>query len=328
MKSVIVHADGRRINLASGIDPELYAELEGTQGCGSRNNPLLFCGGCGGGVYIRHGTVRRDELFGTHYDRGGCPETLIVRKNVMSDEHKRMQEYTVRAANEGGFGADTEVRTTRGTRVDVVVDGRIGFEVQLSGLTAGAAVRRTARSMNAGLEAVTWIAENTTAPWTGKVPGYQWLDNGQVLQGMPPPRSVRSRGLLTFRAERSWRGTWEARPEPLTVLVDEAVVRMAEGAIKPVIFSGNVHLVRADGIALYEETAGVRLTPYTAGRTASRTLTPTAEAVCARPAVEKSHRCEVPGCDDRPRPYGIGWYCTGHRWQIELTGTTRTAAKP
>lgn len=189
-------------------------------------------------------------------------------------------------------------------------------------------MRRTARSMSAGLEAVAWVAENTTAPWTGKVPGYQWLDNGQVLRGMPAPRSVRSRGVFTFRAERSWRGGWEPQAEPLTVLVDEAVVRMAEGSIKPVIFGGNVQLVRADGIALYEELTGVRLAPYTAGRTAPRTLTPTAEAVCTRPAVQKSHSCEVPGCDAPPRPYGIGWYCTGHRWQIELTGDDRARRFP
>lgn len=295
MKSVIVHMDGRRINLASTIDPELYAELEDTQGRGSRKDPLLSCGGCGDGVYIRHGSVRRDELFGAHYDRSDCPETLVIRKSVMSDEHKRMQEYTVRAASDGGFGADTEVRTTRGTRVDVVVDRRIGFEVQLSGLTAGAAVRRTARSMNAGLETVAWVAENTAASWTGKVPGYQWLDNGQVLRGMPSPRSVRSRGVLTFRAERSWRGGWEPRPEPLTVLVDDAVVRMAEGSIRPVILGGNVHLVRANGVALYEELACTRLAPFTAGRTTfRRALAPSPEQPCARPPAEAVPFTDLP----------------------------------
>jgi len=32
MKSLLIMRDGRRVNLASAISPELYAELEGTQG--------------------------------------------------------------------------------------------------------------------------------------------------------------------------------------------------------------------------------------------------------------------------------------------------------
>jgi hypothetical protein len=46
-------------------------------------------------------------------------------------------------------------------------------------------------------------------------------------------------------------------------LVDKAVVRMAAGAIKPVIVGKLAQLVRSDGIALYEEMTGVRF-PSTA----------------------------------------------------------------
>ena len=321
MKSVIIHADGRRVNLAAAISPELYAELECTQGRGSRKNPLLFCGGCGGGVYVKHGSTRRDELFGAHFDAGNCNEDLTIRKSGMSDEHKRMQEYTVAAANDGGFDADTEVRTSRGTRVDVVVDGRIGFEVQLSKLTAGAAVRRTARSMAAGLEQVSWCAETTSVAWLGKVPGYQWLDNGQLVSGVPRPKSVRSRGVSTFRAERSWRGKWVPVLEPLTALVDDAVVRMAAGSIRPVMYGDSVRLVRTDGIALYEEMTGKSLAPFQ-GRAPSRVLPPAQEAKCLRPVSAsvnsgRGHDCEISLCSDSPRPYEDGklWLCTGHAWQ-------------
>ena len=269
MKSVIIHADGRHVNLADAISPEAYAELEATQGQGSRQKPLMFCGGCTGGVYVKHGYVQRDELFAAHYQRGGCLETLAITSPRMSDEHKRMQEYTVRAANDGFYDAEIEVPTTRGTRVDVVVDGRIGFEVQLSKLTAGSAVRRTSRSMSAGLESVTWVGESTSVPWIGKVPGYQWLDNGQFQEGMPAPQSVKCRGVYTFRAER-FGAAWMPVLEPLSALADDIIVRLAAGSVRPVM-CGNVQLVTAEGIALYKEMTGKALAPF-AGRAPSKAL--------------------------------------------------------
>ena len=96
-----------------------------------------------------------------------------------------MQEYTARAATDGGFHADTEVRATGRAVVGVVIGNRIGVGVQHSTLPAGAAVRRTGRLVNAGLEAVAWVAEIRSAPWTGKVPGYQWLDLWQLRAGLP-----------------------------------------------------------------------------------------------------------------------------------------------
>lgn len=307
MKSVIAFRDGRRANLAAAVSTELYTELEGTQGHSKRKDPLLFCGGCGGGLYVRHGTARRDELFGAHFDAGTCAEDLTIHRSAMSDEHKRMAEYHVLAARAQGLDADMEVTTAARTRVDVVVDGRIGIEVQLSALTAGAAVRRTARSIAGGLEAVAWCAESTSARWTGKVPGYQWLDNGQVLQGMPPPRSVRSRGLLTFRAVRSRRGTWVPVPEPLTVVVDEAVVRMAEGSVRPVMVGKFVQLVTADGISLYEDMTGRKLAPFT-GTAPVRALSPAGEAKCLRPTVRAA--ADTADAEIRPLPaalYAEGW---------------------
>ena len=99
--------------------------------------------------------------------------------------HERVQEYTARAAIDGGFHADTEVRATGRAVAGVVIGRRIGVGVQHSTLSADAAVRRTGRLVNAGLEAVAWVAEIRSAPWTGKVPGYQWLDLWQLRAGLP-----------------------------------------------------------------------------------------------------------------------------------------------
>lgn len=317
MKSLLILTDGRRINLASPIAPGTYAELEATQGRGTRKHPLMKCGGCGGGVYIRHGSTRREELFGAHFDTGNCPARFAIRAHAMSPEHKRMQEYTARAAVDGGYDADTEVRTTGRTVVDVVIDGRIGVEVQLSSLSAGAAVKRTARSVTAGLETVAWVSEIPAAPWTGKVPGYRWLAPWELRAGLPQPQSVWADGLYTFRAERSWKTPrWVPELEPLKVLVDEAVVRMAAGTIKPVMHSGFARLVRDDGLALWEEMTGKKLPPF-AGRPPVRALARADEVACDRPRVQseiKPHVCLYDGCDETPRPYENGtlWICPKH----------------
>ena len=122
--------------------------------------------------------------------------------------HERVQEYTARAAIDGGFHADTEVRATRRAVAGVVIGRRIGVRVQHSTLPTGAAVRRTGRLVNAGLEAVAWVAEIRSAPWTGQVPGYQWLDPWQLRAGSPQPRSAWADGLPAgFSMRALWGGT-------------------------------------------------------------------------------------------------------------------------
>ena len=68
----------------------------------------------------------------------------------MSDEHKREAEYHARAAERAGHVADFEVLTAEHTRVDVVVDGRVGFEIQRSALSKAATVDRTVRLVSKG----------------------------------------------------------------------------------------------------------------------------------------------------------------------------------
>lgn len=334
MKSVIVHADGRRIDLAGAISAELYEELEGTHS--PRVNPKLYCGGCHGSIYIRHGSVRTAELFGAHHDAGNCAQRLAIHKaSAMSDEHKRMQEYHVAALTSSGHDAAIEVPTSGRTRVDVVADGRIGFEVQLSALTAGAAVDRTGRSMAAGLECVAWCAEKPSVAWRGKVPGYQWLDNAQFQAGMPRPRSVRCSGVASFRAEREGRPVrWVPVLDPQTALADEVIAWLADGSVRPVMYAKNVQLIKATGLTLYEELTGTRLAPFV-GRPPRRALGSAPPAECLRPPAQRRSPelhpavrvCEVSPCDEENvRPYdaaegnGTVWLCPGHARQRAREG--------
>lgn len=293
MKSVIIFRDGRRASLASAISAELYAELEVIHS--PRKDPALFCGGCGGGIYLRHGTARKDELFGAHHEAGECPEAFVARVSAMTDEHKRMAEYHARAAQSAGFSADMEVVTSGRTRVDVVIDGRIGLEVQRSALTARAAIDRTARSLAAGLEVVAWCAPCVSPQWVGKVPGYRFLDNGRHLKEVPARRSVQAAGVWTFRRGWTRREGWRPAPEPVTVLVDDAVARMAAGVLKPVTVGRYVRLVPTAGITLYEEMTGVRLT-YDPGHPVRRALPRAAEDPCPRAPLPVPPGPQVTAC--------------------------------
>jgi len=343
MKSVIIHADGRRVNLAAAIDAELYEELEGTHS--PRQQPVLRCGGCDGGIYIRHGSVRKDELFGAHHDAGDCRETLSIRKSVMSDEHKRQAEYHARAAERAGHSADLEVTTAGRTRVDVVVDGRIGFEIQRSVLTKAAAVDRTARSVAGGLDAVAWFTDRAESPqWTGHVPGYATIARSTAWDAMPLPGSVMARGIWAVRAVRcgSAAPCFHRRPchrtvpslVPVTMHVDDVVRDLAEGHLKPVRLGKYVRLMDAASIALREELTGEHLPEYDAGRPKPRMLAPSAPQECEREPLVPPHLaerviwlpadmpvapppplrgvCHVPGCGLPGRLYPGGWRCGSH----------------
>ncbi len=127
MKAVIIHADGRRTDLSRGVDPDTYAKLENTSYSG--RSPALWCGGCGGTVYIRHGVRRKDELFGAHHDAGSCEARLVIRPAGMSDEHKRQAEYQALAAQHAGHDAELEVTTTGRTRVALAQGNNLRFAV-------------------------------------------------------------------------------------------------------------------------------------------------------------------------------------------------------
>lgn len=294
MKAEIVHEDGRRIDLAGSVDPDTYAELERIRS--PRLHPVLRCGGCGGGIYLQHGRVNKDELFGYHHSAGACTVTFVVRKSVMSDEHKREAEYHARAAERNGHVADFEVVTTGNTRVDVVVDGHVGFEIQRSALSKAAAMDRTARSVRAGLATVAWFTDKTTSsPWTGHVPGYRTVAHVDGWQVLPQPGTVRAGGLQVVEAVRCgtrgpclhrmrscnrfipWLDAWTG------VHVDDVVTGLAEDAIKPVRIGKYVRLLAADSVALYEELTGRRL-GYDPGQPKSE-IAPSARQECGRPVV-------------------------------------------
>jgi hypothetical protein len=296
VRSVIITADSRAIDLAGAVSPELYAELETTRS--PRADPALSCGTCGGGLYLQHGRTQRDALFGYHHQADDCTVTFAVHRTApMSDEHKRQAEYHAVAATRAGHTADLEVTTTGHTRVDVVVDGRYGIEVQRSALSKAAAVDRTARSVAAGLDVVTWFTGTPgSPPWAGHVPGYRTAARADGWAALPLPGSVTAAGLQVIEAARcgidgpcphprracggftprlaAWRG----------VHVDDVVTGLAEGTIRPVLYGRYVRLMPATSITLLGELTGTPPPAYDPGEPRARALRPAARAECARPA--------------------------------------------
>ena len=294
MRSVIQLASGRAVDLAGPVGPDLYAELESITS--HRADPALRCGACHGGIYLQHGRRNRDVLFGCHHHAGDCPATFAVRRAApMSDEHKRQAEYHAVAAERAGHAADLEVTTTGRTRVDVVVDGRFGIEVQRSALSKSAAADRTARSVAAGLAVVAWFTGTPGSPlWSGHVPGYRTAARADGWTALPLPGSVTAAGLQVFEALRCGAaapcfhrpGMCPGYVPQLAawcgIHVDDVVTGLAEETIRPVVYAAYVRLMPAASIALYEELTGIPLPAYDAVRPRARQLRPAPRAECDR----------------------------------------------
>ncbi|MGW7385485.1 hypothetical protein [Streptomyces sp. NPDC054794] len=175
----------------------------------------------------------------------------------MSDEHKAYQERILRAAEEGGFHGDSEVRTRAGRswiQTDTLVEGsdgrRIGWEVQLSTIGSDGLCGVRARAAKAEKNGITpaWhtdrsdYAQRHDTHWTrsDNLPAYVIAQSGDL------------RVVSGFRKLDFWRcdvhavhpcpdgvrrcGKAHATPVPKDVLFDDLVRRTAAGTIVPIQF--------------------------------------------------------------------------------------------
>jgi hypothetical protein len=175
----------------------------------------------------------------------------------VSDEHRAYQERILRAAQDGGFSGDSEVRTRVGRswiQTDTLVEGadglRIGWEVQLSsvGLVGPRSVRaRAAKAEKNGITPA-WhtdrsdYAHRNDTQWTrsDRLPAYVIARTGDL------------RVVSGFRSLDFWRcdlravhpcpngtrrcGKVHATPMPRGILFDDLVRQTAAGTIVPVHF--------------------------------------------------------------------------------------------
>ncbi|MFF3312946.1 hypothetical protein [Streptomyces sp. NPDC002952] len=209
-------------------------------------------------MYLRMRDGRREAV----HERREDDERHTV---FVSDEHKAYQERILRAADEGGFCGDSEVRTRVGRswiQTDTLIEGadglRIGWEVQLS--TAGTDGPRSVRSRAAKAEkngiTPAWhtdranYANRHDTHWTrsNNLPAHVIAKNGdlRVISGFrkldfwlcdiravhPCPNGVRRCGKH------------HATPVPKDVLFDDLVRNTAAGTIVPIQFRASTKLHR------------------------------------------------------------------------------------
>ncbi|MFE6632093.1 hypothetical protein ACFVNB_33265 [Streptomyces rochei] len=196
--------------------------------------------------------------------RGGRREAVHERREdeerhtaPMSDEHKAYQERILRAAHEGGFGGDSEVRTRVGRtwiQTDTLVEGadgrRIGWEVQLSTIDESGLRGVRARAGKAAKNGITpaWhtdraaYAQRNDTHWTrsDRLPAHLIARNGdlRIVSGFraldfwhcdtsalyPCPHGVRRCGKA------------HATAKPRDVFFDDMVRQTAAGTIVPIQF--------------------------------------------------------------------------------------------
>ncbi|MER6291143.1 hypothetical protein [Streptomyces sviceus] len=226
-----------------------------------RNVPVgerdLLCGGLcqDAGVeapmYLRLRANGRREAV---HERREDEDRHIV---PVSDEHKAYQERILRAAQEGGFGGDSEVRTRVGRswiQTDTLIEGadgrRIGWEVQLSSASVNGPRSVRSRATRAQKNGITpaWhtdrsdYAHRHDTHWTrsNSLPAYVIAKTGDL------------RVISGFRRLDFWHcnvsavhpcphgvgrcGKAHATPTPKDVLFDDLVRQTAAGTIVPIEF--------------------------------------------------------------------------------------------
>lgn len=210
------------------------------------------------GVCLKAGVVAWMHLR----EQGGRRQAVHERSEdearhtaPMSDEHKAYQERIIRAAEDAGFRAGSEVRTPIGPRrwiqTDTLVEGdnglRIGWEVQLSTASVKGPRSVRARAGKASTNGIT-PAWHTDREDYARRNDTQWTSSNRL-----PARIIAKTGGLRvvsgFRVLDFWRcdvtadlpctegpgRCWKlhATPRPRDVLFDDLVRKTAAGLIAP-----------------------------------------------------------------------------------------------
>jgi len=294
---------GRTLDLEDDAD---LAEFAASRGQAGRTRSRYLCDRDRVPVYAhRRPTAGARDLRTTwagHLDESECTAPKTSRS--ISDEHLRMQEFHVRAAETVGIEAATEVRISKARRADVVLtagDRRTSFEVQRSASSRPAAVERQRTSLAAGMAATTWCLEGLT-DLEGHVP-FMRFDDHRWQESMPPyGRLTITGGVRRITAKRCRAfvrcpitrsgdcGRYHPDSEPrLGVVAEDAIVQVATGLLVAVKIPGmkrSSMYVDTTSSAVLAEMVGFNAEDGRGTSNPDRPdlLTPPERAPCTRPA--------------------------------------------
>lgn len=309
------------------IELDLFAEdyghergreiIDSLHGKMSRHKPVLFCEASGRPepVYLRY---VNGCMYASHFDGSACANHS---PSSMSDEHKRQVEYVVRAASTAGHPVETEVSLGTGVRPDIVIHGEydVAIEVQRSHLTKRAALTRTAKAIDGGLAASTWISDREHSAnrpdWFWAVPSVGI--NKDLWTAIPPRGAVTAFGLreivaVECRYPKAPRclvtkgrpcGKWHVDHRPWTGMKLDHVAEMApaRGIVPINWFDKWTFLVSPKSRALYEGITGRSAEWRPAVKPPKNQ--PRRRIECTRPAVAAVGRCcgkRTPGIKGEP----------------------------
>lgn len=219
-----------------------------------------------GEMYVRKA---RGMYWAAHFPGEGHGFHEIA---VESDEHRRQKDYWYRAAQDAGYEASKELRTGRGTVLDVAILGarHIGVEIQHTYNKTAAVKARTTKSFTAGWLPVWFLDSDRRPDWFHEVPSV--ASNPLPWSNLPPRRAATALGLSRFVAERCAHGIfdlcpaghrrpcgqWHPKREPWGGLtVDDVAEQVPAVQIVPMRdTSGHVHLTSPRCARLYNELSG------------------------------------------------------------------------
>ncbi|MFD0272241.1 hypothetical protein ACFVGY_37605 [Streptomyces sp. NPDC127106] len=252
--------DLKQENLGQDTIDDLWGHLYRTDRIlAQRNVPVsereLQCGGICREAGVVAWMYLRQQANGRREAVHERKEDEERHKAPMSDEHKAYQERILRAAAEGGFHGDCEVRTPVGRswiQTDTLIEGeggrRIGWEVQLSSAGVDGPGSVKARATKAAKQGIT-PAWHTDREDYGRRSDTQWTRSNNL-----PAHVIAKIGDLRvisgYRALDFWLcdlravypcpdgvrrcGKPHVTPMPRDVLFDDLVRQTAAGTIVPV----------------------------------------------------------------------------------------------
>lgn len=239
------------------------------------------CSGNGASLYIQK---RSGNFYLIHYGNTSCGISAHRVSAPMTDEHRRQQEYILRAAVRNGLSADLEVDSGNGTRLDVSITGSIkqGCEVQHSALSTPAAKSRTTKSVRGGYQVVTWFSDAESTPkWARFVPTLESVVRGS-WHDMPAPGEASVKiGVYEPDSEMPW----TARKRTL----DETIALIDSGEVLPVRIPG-VKRKRRASIEMVFRSSADRLADLHGEHAIKWHPMAIAES---RPAIQSSTTCDA-----------------------------------
>ena len=277
MSTQVLYAPQQRLLDLANLTEQDFALISSLRHQISRGDRTLLCWPAsaddGAEMFVR---LTDGRYSAVHFAGSDCRLTHAISRE--SDEHRRQKDYWQRAADDAGYRTSQKFRTSRGTVLDVAIEGprSIGIQmVQPSALEPRLAKSRTTKSFRAGWLPIWFLDSATTPEWFHQVPALGC--NVLPWSSLPARHSATALGPSRFIAHpctassfgtcptgtgkrpRRPCGEFHPKREPWRGLTVDDVAAMipAEEIVPMRDLRGAVHLVAPANLALFQDITGL-----------------------------------------------------------------------